>query len=88
MNDTTKKLLTPIQADLPFGPDLSYDPALTDLLTMASGKPEIEIGAVVKPAEPPEWPALREAGRKFLERSRHLNVAVIYACSLLKLEGV
>ena len=88
MNDTTKKLLTPIQADLPCGPDLSYDPALTDLLTMASGKPEIEIGAVVKPAEPPEWPALREAGRKFLERSRHLNVAVIYACSLLKLEGV
>lgn len=88
MNDLTKKLLAPIQADLPCGPDLAYDPALADLLTLASGKPEIEIGTVVKPAEPPEWPVLREACRKFLERSRHLNVAVIYACCLLKLEGV
>jgi len=88
MNDITKKLLAPIPGDFPCGPDLSYDQVLTDLLAMASGKPEIEIGAVVKPAEPPEWPALREACRKFLERSRHLNVAVIYACCLLKMEGV
>jgi type VI secretion system protein ImpA len=88
MNPLDPKLLEPISADQPCGPDLSNDPAFDELTALARGKPEVEIGSVKKPAEPPDWRELCGKSADFLAVSKNLQVAVMYACSLLKTEGV
>ena len=66
----------------------SNDPRFDELETLAKGKPEIEIGSVKKPAEPPDWPELRQKSAQYLEQSKHLRVAVMFCCSSLKLGGL
>jgi type VI secretion system protein ImpA len=80
-------LLKPISPDKPCGPDLGYDPAFDELETLLKGKPEVEIGQVKRPAEPPDWKALEEKSAAFLKRSKHLRVAVILTGSLVKTSG-
>jgi type VI secretion system protein ImpA len=87
MNDLVEKLLQPVPGDNPCGPDLSYDPRLEELETILKGKPEIDIGSVKKPAEPPDWGQLRYKCAEFLTRSKHLRACVMFACSLLKTGG-
>lgn len=81
-------LLKPISPDKPCGPDLGYDPAFDELETLLKGKPEVEIGAVKRPAEPPDWRELEEKSVAFLKRSKHLRVAVILTGSLVKTGGL
>jgi type VI secretion system protein ImpA len=88
MNQTIENLLQAIPGEKPCGPDLGYDPLFDELEAITKGKPEVEMGSVVKPAEPPEWKPLRDKSLQFLQKSRHLRVAVWYCCSLLKLEGI
>lgn len=88
MSPLLQKLLAPISEAQPCGPDLAYDPKFDELETILKGKPEVEIGSVQRPAEPPEWGLLKEKSAQFLAESKHLRVAVMLACSLLQTEGV
>ena len=88
MNELVEKLLQPVSAAEPCGLDLAYDPAFDELITIAKGKPEVEMGEVKKPAEPPEWRELRTKSAGFLGRSKHLQVVMMQVCSLLTTEGV
>jgi type VI secretion system protein ImpA len=87
MTDRVQKLLAPISADSPCGPDLSYDPKFDELETALRGQPEVEIGSVVRPAEPPDWRAVAGLARDLLGETKHLRVAVALACAWLKTEG-
>jgi len=88
MNEQVEKLLQPVSVEPPCGPDLAYDPSFDALTAIAKGKPEVEIGEVKKPAEPPDWRELRTKSAEFLGRSKHLQVVMMYVCSLLTTEGV
>jgi type VI secretion system protein ImpA len=88
MSELVEKLLQPISAEQPCGPDLSYDGRFDEIETILKGKPEVEIGSVQRPAEPPDWGGLREKCEEFLGASKHLRVAVILSCSLLKTRGL
>jgi type VI secretion system protein ImpA len=88
MNPLNQKLLQPVSAEQPCGPDFSNKPIFDELATLAKGKPEVEMGEVKKPAEPPDWRELRGKSAEYLGASKHLQVAVMYCCSLLKTEGV
>lgn len=88
MSNLVEKLVAPVPGDLPCGPDLSYDPRFEEIETLLKGKPEVEIGAVVKAAEPPDWGTLKDRAVEFLGAAKHLRVAVILACSLLKTDGL
>jgi type VI secretion system protein ImpA len=79
-------LLKPISDSKPCGEDLSY-PGLEELETILKGKPEVEIGNVKKPAEPPDWRELSEKSAGFLRQSKHLRAAVILCGALLKTEN-
>ncbi len=89
-----EELLKPVSDDKPCGPDLSNDPQFDELQRLLKGKPEIEVGAVRKPAEPPNWQELQAACERFLiggkdaAGCKHLRVAIIYCCSLLKTAGL
>lgn len=87
MNEKLTPLLQPTTEQPPCGPDLSY-PALEELETILKGKPEVEIGSVVKSAEPPDWGELRDRSIDLLGKSKHLRASVMLTCSLLKTEGL
>lgn len=88
MNELVETLLRPVSADQPCGPDLENDPRFEKLATILKGKPEVEIGSVQKPAEPPDWRELKDGSAEFLGQSKHLRVAVMLSCSLLKTTGL
>ncbi len=82
-----EKLLKPVSAEQPCGPDLTYDPRYDELESLLKGKPEVEIGSVVRPAEPPDWSSLMEKSVEFLGAAKHLRPATILACAALRVEG-
>jgi type VI secretion system protein ImpA len=88
MDPALARLLEPISADQPCGPDLGYDPRYDTIETLLKGKPEVDIGSVVKPAEPPDWGQLRSACLEFLQASRHLRPVVVLSCAALKTHGL
>jgi type VI secretion system protein ImpA len=88
MNERVEKLLAPISAEQPCGPDLSDDPLFDELQKILRGIPEVEIGNVQKPAQPPEWRELKGKSEEFLGRSKDLRVALMWCGSGLKLEGL
>lgn len=88
MSALIERLLLPVSSEQPSGPDLSYDPRFDELETILKGKPEVDIGSVKRPAEPPDWRQLMENSAAFLEQSKHLRAAVMLSCSLLKTTGL
>lgn len=88
MNNTIEDLLKPVSAEQVCGPDLSNDPSFDELETLLKGKPEVEMGSVQKPAEPPDWAELRKQSAAFLAKSKHLRVAVMFCGGLLRTEGL
>ena len=95
MNELIEKLLQPVSADQPCGLDLSNDPRFEELQTILKGKPEVEVGNIKKPAEPPNWVELRGKCMAFLggegkdfQGSKDLRVAVWLCCALLRTGGL
>lgn len=79
-----EELLKPISDDAPCGEDLSYDPALQELETLALGKPETQFSA----AEPPNWKELRSRSLELFARSKDLRIAMTIASASLELDGL
>jgi type VI secretion system protein ImpA len=88
MSALSDRLLQPISDVQPCGPDLSNDGEFDQLRTILKGKPEIEVGNLKKPAEPPDWSELKNRSIEFLGKSRHLEVAVMLCASSLKTDGL
>jgi type VI secretion system protein ImpA len=83
-----ESLLQPIAGGSPAGALLEDDSAFHALERSAQGKAEQQIGqTIVRKAEPPEWPAVRDRAAELLGRTKDLRVAVHWACALLHLEG-
>jgi type VI secretion system protein ImpA len=79
-----EELLKPISDGAPCGEDLSYDPALQELETLARGKPETQFS----PAEPPNWKELRSRCLELFARSKDLRVAMTLTLASLELDGL
>jgi type VI secretion system protein ImpA len=79
-----EELLAPISDESPCGEDLSYDPGLQELETLARGKEETQFS----PAEPPDWKSLRALSLELFARSKDLRVAVTLAVASLELDGL
>ena len=79
-----EELLQPISDESPCGEDLSYDPSLQELETLARGKEETQFSA----AEPPDWKGLRSRCLELFARSKDLRVAMMLAIASLELDGL
>jgi type VI secretion system protein ImpA len=88
MTELVEKLLQPVSAENPCGPDLSYDPRFDELQTLLKGTPEVEIGNLRKPAEPPDWGDLQRKSVEFLGQSKDLRVGVMLCCGWLRTGGL
>ena len=81
-------LLAGLSEDKPCGEDLEYDPAYTELMTLAQGKAEQVMGDQVIPAEEPNWREVRDRCLELLKRTKDLRVTMYLTVSTLKLEGL
>lgn len=88
MNELVEKLLQPVSAEQPCGPDLSDQPQFDELLRLLKGKPEVDVGSVKKPAEPPDWREVKGRSTEFLTQSKHLGVAVMFCGGSLQTSGL
>ena len=88
MNELVVKLLQPVSADQPCGPDLSEKPLYDELTQVLKGKPSIQVGSVEKAAEPPDWRELKAKSLEYLTQSKHLRAAVMYCGSSLQTAGL
>ena len=88
MNDIIEKLLLPAADNPPSGPDLSEKPEYEELGRLIKGKPEVEVGSLKKPAEPPDWREIKARSAEYLAQSKHLRVAALYCASSLQLAGL
>jgi type VI secretion system protein ImpA len=79
-----EELLKPISDEFPCGEDLSYDPGLQELETLARGKEETQFSA----AEPPDWKHLRVRCLELFARSKDLRVAMTLAVASVELDGL
>jgi type VI secretion system protein ImpA len=66
------------------GPDMEYDAAFLTLDQAAAGKPETQFA----PAEPPQWPMVRELAEELFASTRDLRVAMPWSRAVLNIEGV
>lgn len=81
-------LLQDLEADAPCGPNLEYDADFLALEQAALGKPEVQYGDTITPAEAPEWKLVKKLALALFERSRDLRVAAPLLRALLALHGV
>lgn len=81
-------LLLEIDAEAPCGPNLEYDPDFVALEQEALGKPEVQYGATITPAVPPDWKLVRRMAAGLLERSRDLRLAIHLLRANLALSGI
>lgn len=81
-------LLQDVNADDPCGPNLEYDPAFVALESEVAGKPEVQYGATITAAVPPDWKAIDRSARALLRRSHDLRLAVHVLRAGLALHGV
>lgn len=81
-------LLQEVDAGMPCGPNLEYDPLFLELEQNALGKPEVQYGSTIVPAVPPEWKLVRKQAFELLGRSRDLRVAMLLLRSLLALHAI
>jgi type VI secretion system protein ImpA len=81
-------LLRAVDADAPCGPNLEYDPLFVALDQAVLGKPEVQYGATISAAVPPDWKIVRRMAADLLARSRDLRLAVHLLRASLALDGV
>jgi type VI secretion system protein ImpA len=81
-------LLQEVEAGMPCGPNLEYDPLFLELEQNALGKPEVQYGSTIVPAVPPEWKLVKKQAFELLGRARDLRVAMLLLRSLLALHAI
>ncbi|MEO7034530.1 MAG: type VI secretion system protein TssA [Polyangiaceae bacterium] len=82
-----EKLLEPISDAAPSGVNLEYDTDFLTLERLALGRPELQMGGSVRPAEPPDYEALAREASLLLGRSKDLRIAVLLSRALAHLQG-
>lgn len=75
--------LEPLEGDA-CGDDLEYDPAFLELEQAAAGKTETQFA----PAEPPQWPQVRELAEGLFTRTRDLRVGLLWGRAALNVDGI
>jgi type VI secretion system protein ImpA len=80
--------LPDITPDSPAGPNLENDAAFGALERAAKGKPEQQAGAVIIPAEEPDWRDVEAQSLALLQTSHDLRILQILALARLHLRGL
>ncbi|SIT35757.1 Type VI secretion-associated protein, ImpA family [Paraburkholderia piptadeniae] len=80
-------LLAEISPESPCGDDVEYDPLFLELEQAVHGKPDVQYGATVVAATPPDWKTAQSLSLELFGKSRDLRVAAHLARALLHRQG-
>jgi type VI secretion system protein ImpA len=83
-----ENLVAAISPDAPCGPDLTSTERFRELETTLQGKPDIEMGSIKRPAEPPDWRVLQDQCLAYLEASKDLRALMMLLCSCIHTAGL
>lgn len=85
--DQLLNLCAPLTAAAPCGPNLEYDPRMSELEENSLGEPERIMGSSVIPASPPDWRQLEKDAAALMRETRDLRIIVIWTIARLALAG-
>ncbi|KVA46784.1 type VI secretion-associated protein, ImpA family [Burkholderia cepacia] len=80
-------LLRDLSEDAPCGPDLEYSADFLELSRLIQGTPDIQYGNMHRPAQEPDWAAVKATTLRLLAQSRDLRLAVYLTCASVPLDG-
>jgi type VI secretion system protein ImpA len=80
-------LLRPVSDAAPCGEELRYDRRYLEVMRLAEGKPEQQMGDTIVPGEEPNWREVYDGCLELFARSKDLRVAMLLCLANLRLEG-
>ncbi|HFD87269.1 MAG TPA: type VI secretion system protein TssA [Gammaproteobacteria bacterium] len=80
--------LLDISPDSRCGEDLEYDPIFQEMVRLAEGTPERQVGDSIKPAEEPEWKEVLKRSQQLLERTRDIQASIYLARAAVHIHGL
>lgn len=83
-----ESLLSPVSAERPCGVNVEYERSYLDLLELSRGKPEQEVGSIVRPAEKAPWSLVRESAERLFKLTKDLQISGIWYRAMLNTEGL
>lgn len=83
-----EKLLQPVSAAEPSGPNLEYDAEYAEMERAAQGAPEQQYGDTIIEAKEPEWGEVRRSCLDLLQRSKDVRILMHLARSCLRTGGL
>ena len=83
-----EQLLKPISEELPSGENLEYDSDFMELIRIAQGSPEMQMGDEHISAEEPNWRDIKSKCLELSQKTRSLEVIMLLSKALLRLEGL
>jgi type VI secretion system protein ImpA len=86
--NTLESFSNPISADEPSGPDLAYDPAFSELETLATPKAEQQFGDTIMASEEPNWALVAEKAEALLSRTKDFRIASTLTRALTNQHGI
>jgi type VI secretion system protein ImpA len=84
----SSELASPLTDSVPSGINIEYDSDFLILEREICGKPEIEYGASLTQASPPNWQLVKSLSLSLMEKSRDLRLAIYLSRALLNLYGI
>jgi len=81
-------VLADVSPDAPCGENLEYDPAYTEVMRLAEGTPERQVGDSIVPAEEPDWRDVQSRLLELLGRTKDLQLGVLLALASLRVDGL
>ncbi|WP_177420351.1 type VI secretion system protein TssA [endosymbiont of Lamellibrachia barhami] len=82
-----ESILQEISADSPCGEDMEYDPAFIELVQLAVGRAEQQIGDTLVEAEEPNWEAMQNTSLELLSRTKDIRILIYLIRAVLHTEG-
>jgi type VI secretion system protein ImpA len=82
-----ERLLEAASTEPPCGPNLEYDAGYLELLRLARGRPEQQIGDTVTEAEEPDWRAVAAKAGELLESTKDIRIALLLTKASLRTRG-
>ena len=76
-----------ITTTTPCGEDLEYDPSFQEMVRLAEGEPERQVGESIIPATEPNWQSIRKIALQLLNNTRDIQVAVYLTRAEMHLHG-
>lgn len=80
-------LLRPVSDAAPCGEDLRYDRRYLEVMRLAEGKPEQQMGDTIVAGEEPNWREVGDGCLELFARSKDLRVAMLLCLANVRLEG-